>query len=52
MSAYSTIALYLWKEYGFDLPDTPNNLAKHILLALEKDGFVIESKKDGPPHKG
>lgn len=51
MSAYSTIAFTLWKIYGYELPDTPNTMADKIVHALEKQGYVIENKKDGPPPK-
>lgn len=48
MSSLSTIAFALWKTYGYELPDTPSAMAHKVLFALDKAGYVVENKKDGP----
>jgi hypothetical protein len=39
------IAKRLWKVFEFELPDTPNQVAKVILKELENEGFIITKGK-------
>lgn len=43
MEPYAVIAYVLWNEHGYDLPDSPGNMAAKILQALEEASYDIVS---------